>query len=79
VDYTLVDGGAYDEDHTVNGTIIDPVYFGVVQSSSGSLASTGASVWMQLGAVVVLVIGGIGALVYARRSTKIIQKNRSRK
>ncbi|MFZ1258690.1 MAG: choice-of-anchor U domain-containing protein, partial [Candidatus Saccharimonas sp.] len=62
VDYTLVDGGAYDEDHTVNGTIIDPVYFGVVQSSSGSLASTGASLHVFTMVAVVTLFVGIGTL-----------------
>lgn len=31
--YTAVDGAKYDDDHTVNRVITDPIYFGVVTNS----------------------------------------------
>jgi photosystem II stability/assembly factor-like uncharacterized protein len=32
--YTLEDGGAFDEDQTVNGTIVDPIYIGLAAAAS---------------------------------------------
>lgn len=50
ITYSLVDGGSLDEDGVVNGTIVDPVFIGVVQPTTPSpgalaptLASTGSS------------------------------------
>ena len=47
--YNLTDGGTWDEDGIANGTIVDPVYVGVVQgastTSTGSLANTGLSIY----------------------------------
>ncbi len=48
VSYTLVDGGAFDEDGIVNGTIVDPLYIGVVAGSTSTtptLADTGENMF----------------------------------
>ncbi|NCU37479.1 LPXTG cell wall anchor domain-containing protein [Candidatus Saccharibacteria bacterium] len=54
--YNLVDGGEFDEDAAANGTIVDPVYIGVVAGASttttdpatvgGTLANTGVSTYL---------------------------------
>ena len=71
--YTLVDGGAFDEDATANGTIVDPIYFGTTTTSTGTgsstatLAPTGENQASFLfGGVVVL---GLTALLLRARKT----------
>ena len=55
--YTLTDGGAFDEDDTANGTIVDPIYIGV--AGSGELASTGINATMVVAVGVVTLAAGI--------------------
>lgn len=67
VAYTLTDGGDYDEDGLANGTISDPIYFGVVAGATttvnSTLANTGMSVIvMTLAGVVTMVVGSIVTL-----------------
>ena len=46
VNYSLMDGSSLDEDGIVNGTIVDPIYIGLVATTaSGTLASTGTNMW----------------------------------
>jgi hypothetical protein len=54
--YTLTDGGAYDEDALANGTIVDPLYFGVTKEIT--LATTGMSWWLALFAGFALMTAG---------------------
>jgi len=57
ISYTLVDGGDFDEDGTANGTIVDPLYVGVVTSSNTStLSSTGQNFQG-------IVVGTVGAII----------------
>lgn len=68
ISYTLQDGGDYDEDGMVNGTIVDPVYVGMVKTASvsgGVLAETGMNVWWEIGGSLVLL--GAGAYILVRR------------
>lgn len=69
VRYTLTDGSTWDEDGTANGTIVDPIYFGVVAGASatvpstpaagGPLAKTGMSVWAVAARGLVIVAAGV--------------------
>ncbi len=73
LDYTLVDGGAYDEDHTANGTIVDPLYIGV--KGAGTLANTGAS-WrngVMVGVAIIALALILGASA-RRRTTATISR-----
>lgn len=65
--YTLTDGGNFDEDGTVNGTIVDPIYIGLVQTASttATLAATGADFWALLGGGMVLI--AVGSYILVRR------------
>ena len=42
VSYSLTDGGNFDEDKTQNGTIVDPIYFGLLASASGDNSQFGS-------------------------------------
>ena len=55
--YSLVDGGAFDEDDVANGVIVDPIYIGV--AGSGELASTGINATMVVAVGVVTLAAGI--------------------
>jgi hypothetical protein len=66
IHYTLVDGGVFDEDNTVNGTIVDPIYIGVTNQessngsdSSGTLADTGTDSWGIVSIALVIMISGV--------------------
>ena len=61
--YNLVDGGAFDEDSTANGVIVDPIYIGV--AGGGELASTGTSTTGV--AVIGILTLAIGAVFAIRR------------
>lgn len=75
ISYSLIDGGDYDEDGTVNGTIVDPIYIGVVNasatttpsSSAGTLAATGANAWAPLLIGGSLLLSGSGSLLRRRQ------------
>jgi hypothetical protein len=54
ITYDLLDGGELDEDNTANGTLVDPIYVGVVDGA-GLLADTGMNIWT-------VVAGGISAV-----------------
>lgn len=64
--YTLTDGGAYDEDALANGTIVDPLYFGVTKDAA--LATTGTSWWLALFAGLALMTAG--GFTIRRRSSR---------
>ncbi|OYW84439.1 hypothetical protein B7Z17_04085, partial [Candidatus Saccharibacteria bacterium 32-49-10] len=53
--YQLADGGDFDEDSTANGTIVDPIYIGLVNDAS--LAATGTNIWLLVLAATALVGG----------------------
>lgn len=69
--YTLVDGGAFDEDGVANGTIVDPIYVGELlgttasastttsSSGSGTLANTGTNTIAILAGGILLIVTGI--------------------
>jgi len=44
ITYNLTDGGELDQDGQVNGTIVDPIYIGVLEGG-GTLADTGFNVY----------------------------------
>ena len=44
--YNLVDGGELDEDGVANGTLVDPIFIGVIDGASGSLANTGSNIYL---------------------------------
>lgn len=69
--YTLVDGGDFDEDGTVNGVVVDPIYIGVIGASNSDdeLAATGTS-------ALTLAIGG-GALLTIGATFVIIRRIRT--
>ena len=46
--YNLVDGGSLDEDGAANGTLVDPIFIGVIDGAGGSLANTGFNVYALL-------------------------------
>lgn len=67
ISYSLMDGGRYDEDGTVNGVIVDPIYIGVVNTNSTStatLAATGANLWLLVSGALMLL--GAGLVVLGR-------------
>lgn len=78
LDYTLIDGGIYDEDGVANGTIVDPVYIGrgsvAAQSSSaaGTLADTGSDMWGIGFAAVTMIISSL--MLIKRRSQVALYK-----
>jgi hypothetical protein len=64
--YTLTDGGDYDEDELANGTIVDPLYFGVTKEIV--LASTGLSWWVvMLSGCALTTVGGLMTRRYASK------------
>ncbi len=69
--YSITDGGIYDNDQTVNGTIIDPAGLGVAPAVTGTLAATGIDPRGQgIFAVIVLATGAcIVMLTRKRRSS----------
>ncbi len=79
IEYTLVDGGDFDEDGTANSVIVDPLYVGVTSqddtttvddsgstaaTDGGELASTGVNTYLL---ATVALLGLIGGVVVARR------------
>lgn len=68
ISYSLTDGGALDDDGTVNGAITDPIYVTVpLEGNQALLADTGASLWLYGGAAAVLILAAIGLVVANRR------------
>lgn len=79
LEYTLVDGGDFDEDGAVNGVIVDPLYIGVdgdtttttttdgtdttATGSGDGLASTGTSTYL----LAIAALGLIGGAVVLRK------------
>ena len=67
ISYSLVDGGAFDEDGATNSTIVDPIYIGEVAgaglttptATGGSLASTGFNVYLFTALAGTLLVGAV--------------------
>ena len=57
VSYNLVDGGNLDEDGMANGTLVDPLFIGVVDGADGSLANTGFNIYVLVALAVALLAG----------------------
>ncbi len=72
ITYQLVDGQAWDDDATTNGTIVDPIYIGV----EGTLASTGENTLQLAAAALAVVACGVAMLVYAKKRSRVILKTR---
>lgn len=82
--YTLTDGNGFDEDHIINGKIVDPIYIGLLAASTtpmssdeasgaGELASTGVALTIILiGAMLAAGLGGV-VLTYAYLRSSIKQ------
>lgn len=68
--YNLVDGGEYDEDGVVNGTIVDPIFIGVVGGAGGSLANTGVNIYAVSGIAAVLLASAAVVGRKARQAPK---------
>lgn len=70
ITYSLTDGGLNDEDGMANGTIVDPLYVGVLGAASvgvGNLANTGQSLTILVGLSLAVVAIGGGVLYGTRR------------
>ena len=78
--YTLIDGGSLDEDGLANGTIVDPIYVGVVAgtaTATGSLASTGLNLYVVIGAASILAVGALAVILRQRRSIRRVSFRQS--
>lgn len=66
--YSLTDGGIYDNDQAVNGTIIDPVSiaYSPAVRSAGTLPATGRSFGSELVTATMLLLGGASIAMLAR-------------
>ena len=72
ISYTLIDGGAFDEDKTVNGTIVDPIYIGLATTPAAPshLAVTGMGMWNLLVTGASLLLVGVISIL-ARRWVRV--------
>ena len=72
ISYTLMDGGAFDEDKTVNGTIVDPIYIGLATTPAApsNLAVTGMGMWSLLVTGASLLLVGVISIL-ARRWVRV--------
>lgn len=70
LDYTLVDGGIYDEDGVANGVIVDPIYIGVVAEP---LASTGINVAALFGYTLTAAFIGLSIFVLTKKRSTLRQ------
>ena len=64
IEYTLVDGAAFDEDGVANGTIVDPLYIGyyMTPGASDDLANTGVDSRLAIAVAVVAIVSGLWVL-----------------
>jgi len=67
--YTLTDGGSLDEDGLANGTIVDPIYVGVVAGATiGALAETGMSIYIAVATGASMVVTVLGLVLSQMRT-----------
>ncbi len=59
VSYNLVDGGSLDEDGVANGTLVDPIFIGVVDGAGGALANTGFNVYVFTAFAMTLLVSAV--------------------
>ena len=71
ISYTLVDGGALDEDGSANGIIVDPIFIGVLANSASAqtdtLAATGSSLLSVMIFGSFLAVGAVGLIAWSFR------------
>lgn len=77
ISYSLTDGGAFDEDGIVNGTIVDPIYIGLMNEDLAPspvgeddklLADTGMDIRISMVTAVSMLVGSVVLIVAVHRS-----------
>ena len=77
ISYSLADGGAFDEDGIVNGTIVDPIYIGLMNEDLAPspvgeddklLADTGMDIRISMVTAVSMLVGSVVLIVAVHRS-----------
>lgn len=70
--YSITDGGIYDNDQEVNGTIVDPasIAYSPVASSSGTLPATGNNAGSEVVTALMLLLGGAAIVALAKRQRR---------
>jgi hypothetical protein len=66
--YEITDGGSLDEDSVANGTIVDPIYIGVIGDAGGSLANTGFNVYA------LFALAAAHSLVQSQSGVKVLRR-----
>jgi len=69
--YALTDGGSLDEDGAANGTLVDPLFIGVLPEAGGMLAATGMSAWAVMAGGLSTIAAGVVVALAARHHRRL--------